>query len=172
MKKGQLQIQETILVVFVFIVIISLGLVFFYRFQLQAIQQDISDYNEDEFANILISFPDLAEVGCSFNAEKANCMDAYKLISFQSISKKRSSYFFKRLGYMNITVYSLYPSESSVACEGSSTRACGVWKLYSRLPEDRKLLFDKTVQETPISLYYPDTDSYGIGKLVVEAYGL
>jgi len=43
-KKGQLQIQETILVVFIFIILIMFGLVFFYRVQLASINDDFINF--------------------------------------------------------------------------------------------------------------------------------
>jgi len=169
MRKGQLQIQETILVVFIFIVLIALGLVFFYRFQLQSIQSEIQEYEHDHLSTLLVSLPESPEFSCSFRGEKGHCLDTFKLLAFSEVSGKDSS-FFQRFGYMNISVYSLYPS-SSVPCSSSQFNSCGVWTIYSRLPEDKHLILGKEVLDSPVSLYFPDTDSYGVGLLVVEVYG-
>ena len=170
-KKGQLQIQETILTIFIFIVLIMFGLIFFYRVQSASIQDAFLAFQRDKSSVDFITLGDLPEFSCSEGGIKGNCIDTVKLLTFMSLngSKKYSSYYFERLGYANITFYQVYPKETTnnILCGGSTLEACGVWNVYLHKP---KKIRSKLVRDTPVSLYFPLQRRYVLGMLIVEIY--
>ena len=160
-RKGQLQIQETILVLFIFIVILVLGMVFFYRFSLQGLEENKLDNERLKFNTMLSTVPEMAEITCSIYSQEVNCIDVYKLLAFKNINDK----YMDRMGFMNITIYSLYPERNGNVCELGSVRDCGIWNIYYNKPIEAKTTL---VLRSPVSLYY--IDKYGIGEIVMERY--
>lgn len=161
MKKGQLQIQETILVLFIFIVILLIGMIVFYRFSLQGLEEKRMENERLRFNTMLTTFPSMAEITCSIYSQEANCIDVYKLLAFKGVNDEYKD----RLGFMNITIYSMYPERNSNLCELGSARDCGVWNVYYNKPKEFNT---KLVIRTPVSLYY--IGGYGIGEMVMERY--
>lgn len=165
LKKGQLQVQETILVVFVFVIILIIGMAFFLRYQNQAIVEENKDYQREQFSLIITSLPQYAEIKCSEYGQKQACIDTAKLTAFSVLEEES----FPELGFKTITVSSIYPEKNTNVCNTRSSTECGVWELYTKKPAS----IDSTLKAvTPIALYYPHTRSYGIGLLEVEAYNL
>jgi len=169
-KKGQLQIQETILVVFIFIILIMFGLVFFYRVQLASINDDFNQFQNNKIIVDFLTLGDLPEFSCSKLGIRESCIDTVKLNSFMALnnSKKYRDYYFDMFGYKNITIYQIYPERNTKICSPSNFEECGVWNIYVNKP--LKQNGAKIVRSTPVSLYLPDKDQYAIGLLVVEAY--
>ncbi len=171
-KKGQLQIQETILSVFIFIVLIVFGMVFYYRAQSTSIDNDFKQFQMDKLSVDFITLGDLPEFSCSRAGIKESCIDVPKLLVFSSLNnvKLYRDYYFDRLGYENITIYQVYPAKSNKKCTQGNLDNCGVWEVYSRKPAGK--ITSKIVRDTPVSLYYPDKDQYAIGIMTVEAYNV
>lgn len=170
-KKGQLQVQETILVVFILIVIIILGMVVFTRFTEQGIENEAIENRRLRFNTLLSSFPETPEIECSITGLKESCIDVYKLSILGALTNVDKSYYRGRFGEKNITVYLVYPEENKNFCKINNLDNCGVWNVYYWRPEAVKG-GRVIIQETPVSLYFPRTDSYGVGRLVIEGYGL
>lgn len=175
-KKAQLQIQETILVVFIFIVLIMLGLIFFYRVQSGSIAQEFHEFQVSQLGVDFVTIGDLAEFSCSKAGIRESCIDSGKLVIFSVLSKVTTEsydyeeYYFERFGYKNITIFEVYPGDSREKCTINNVGAeCGVWEVYVNKPDKIK---SKRIFDTPVSLYFPERDEYGIGLLVVEAYNV
>ena len=167
MKKGQLQIHETILVLFIFIVLLVIGMIFFYRYNAQSLRDSVFEIELSRFNAMLSTFPQSPEIRCSFLGQDASCVDSYKLISFKNLIEDEKSHYRIKYGFKNITFYSLYPEKSPAKCDLNQVRDCGVWNLYLEKPKNYR---QTLVIETPVSLYFPDKDNYGIGKMVIEWY--
>lgn len=170
-KRGQLQIQETILAIFIFIVLIMFGLVFFYRVQSASITGDFNEFQKEKLSVDFITLGDLPEFSCSKAGIKESCIDTGKLIVFVGMNstKETRDYYFDRFGYKTITISEVYPTNNSIRCSTSKLTDCGVWVVYDKKPNK---VTSKIVRDTPVSLYLPDKDEYGIGILVVEAYNV
>ncbi len=169
-KKGQLQIQETILAIFIFIVLIMFGLIFFYKVQSSSIKHDFDKFQRERLEMDFITLGDLPEFSCSKAGIKESCIDSAKLIVFSELSAKGElkQYYFERFGYKNITIYQVYPARSSNnICNSGTLSNCGIWEVYVKKPVKGK---SKDVYTTPVSLYFPEKEDYGIGLMVVEAY--
>ena len=168
-KRGQLQIQETILTIFIFIVLIMFGMIFFYRVQTSSIANDFREFEREKQSVDFITLGDLPEFSCSKMGIKENCIDVTKLIAFMSLvgNNQTKGYYFERFGYQNITIQQVYPEKNINKCSISRMEDCGQWNVYIKRPAK---VTSKTVRETPVSLYFPDKDEYSIGIMVVEAY--
>lgn len=167
-KKGQMEVQETILVVVVFLIILIFGLVLFSKFTEQGILNEYLKNEKIRFEAMITTFPLMPELRCSFLSQEASCIDSYKLLGFKIMSKGAyKDYYRPILGNLNITVYNVYPERNSEVCELATINDCGVWDLYENKPKKYKA---KYVVRSPVSLYYPDKDAYGIGELVIEWY--
>ena len=165
LKKGQLQVQETILVVFVFVIILIVGMAFFLRYQNEGISQENKEYLREQFSLIITSFPHYTEIACSEYGQKESCIDTAKLTAFSVLDKEQ----FKELGYKTITIASVYPEKNTKTCTSRNSVDCGVWELYSKKPAS----IESTLKAvTPVSLYDPQTRTYSVGILTVEAYNL
>lgn len=177
-KRGQLQIGETILVIFIFIILIVLGIVFYYRVESSSIAEDFEKFQVEKLSVDFITLGDLPELSCSRGGIKENCVDTAKLIAFMGLASDNGrlrEHYLERFGHKNITIYQVYPSKNNIECNMGQISDCGVWNIYIKKPIK---ITSKTIFDTPVSLYYPckdsgcSDDSYGIGIMVVEAYNV
>ena len=159
--------HETIIVIFIFLVILAAGMIFFYKFQLRSIQIDQENYQMQQFENVLLTIPCLPEVECSFYGVTEDCIDVSKLLAFQVVSKKNKEYYKKQLGFKKIIIEQVYPFKNANRCTLNNMDDCGVWDVYENPRGGSKLII-----ESPISLYFPKSDSYGVGLLKVEEYNV
>ena len=168
-KKAQLQIQETILVIFIFIILIMFGLIFFYKAQSLSIANDFREFENERQTIDFITLGDLPEFSCTANGIKESCIDVTKIYSFMSLSssKEHAAYYFTKFGYKNITIYQVYPEKNPERCSGNKISDCGVWEIYNRAPRTKGT---KIIRDSPVSIYFPEKDEYAVGILVVEAY--
>lgn len=169
LKKGQLQIQETILVIFIFTIIIILGMTLFFRFQEISLKNDIRDFKLKQFGNKILTLPDTSEFVYTEAGVKMNAVDTFKLITLKSLVEKEEDYYFEKYGYMNITVVQVYPEKINSECTKSKVDNCGVWKIYIKIPNT---INSRLRKETPISLYFPEKNTFTIGILSVEVYNI
>ena len=169
MKRGQLQVQETILVVFIFVVIIILGMTLFFRFQENSLKNEIKDFRIMDFGNNLLTIPDSSEFVYTEAGIKKNAVDTTKLIALQNLVDKKRNYYFSKFGYMNITIVQIYPDKNPKECGISQVDNCGVWRVYERIPDN---IDSRLRKETPVSLYFPKEEMYTIGVLMIEVYNI
>ncbi len=148
LKKGQLQIQETIIVIFVFTVIFVIGLMFFYRYTVNSIEQDIERHKEANFRQLIGYIPSMPELKCSRFYVEEECIDVAKMNAFKFIS---GDYDF---GEIKLNVKEVYLTGNE-------------WQIYDGSPMDYENVL---VISSPISLYYPDTGKYGVGVLEISKY--
>jgi len=152
LKKAQLQIKESVLVIFVFTFLFLFGLILFYQYTAQNIEDSVNEYEEGKFRQLIAYIPSMAELKCSrFNVEE-ECIDVMKLKAFMEISDEYKDEF----GNKNITIREVFLEKES-------------WEIYNNLPvgySDGDVLRIST----PVSLYYPDKKEYGVGVLEIEWY--
>jgi hypothetical protein len=169
-KKGELQTMETIMVVFILVVMILIGLVFFYKFTQSSIEGDYEDNQLIRFKAMMATFPEVGEIKCSINGNVDNCVDAYKMISVATLYRANpnyKNYLIERYGFMDITVGLVYPYESDENCTSQRLEGCGVWKVYSHVPAEYER---RNIVSTPISVYLPEEATYGIGVMNITRY--
>ena len=149
LKKGQLQTQETMLVIFIFIVLLFVGLIIFFRFNNISIQTEREEYENYKFDLLISVFPSMAEVSCSELGVEGECIDVSKLEGFSSVS---SDYFSNKK--MTISINDVYLKDKS-------------WNIFDNKPEKYDSFRNIS---TPVALYYPVEEKYSVGVLKLGWY--
>jgi len=169
-KKGQLQIHETIMVIFILVVIILLGLILFYKFTASGIHDDYNQNKLLRFKAMMATLPEIGEIKCSIYGQEDNCIDSYKIIVMNTLFKvdpNYKNYLVERYGFMEIKLGLVYPYANNAECNSGLTKNCGVWMIYSHVPS--KYIGLQKIS-TPISVYLPLDNTYGIGVLNITRY--
>ena len=152
-RKSQIQIGETIAVLFVFFILIVMGFLFYVKViksNIEIEQEELSQLRSVGIAQRIMFLPELQ---CSEdNIVIDNCIDILKLDSAQSIMKENEIYYYDLLEFSEINISQIYPDEAE-------------WNVYSRKTENFR---SKFVTNVPISLYNPATRKHGFGVLTIE----
>ncbi len=154
MKKSQIHMMETISVLFIFFVLVFVGMIFYTNFMKVRLEEDIETQQDLTKIQInqIVSF--LPELQCSQdNIVTSNCIDLLKLDSASNVISNNFEDYFNFFAYSNITVKKIFPA---------STKD---WHLYSNVRNG-----SRTRTYFPISLYEPINDSYFFGLMIVEVY--
>ncbi|MBT6995368.1 hypothetical protein HN865_03440 [Candidatus Woesearchaeota archaeon] len=142
-RKGQTGINETILVMFVFFVILMLGMVLFFQFSMSSSRKEIEEYQEFKFKQLISVVPSMNELKYSkLGIDDEWCIDLLKARAFSSIS---DSYNF---GRKKISIYS---SEDIVLYDKISSRATSI-----------------RVVNSPVCIYDPRTELFSLAELEVK----
>lgn len=176
-KKGQINITETVGVLFVFFIIILFGIIFYYNYQKIALKERQEELLGARAIDTTLKALFLPELICSNgDAEpKDNCMDLLKVryitqTNFFKTDKKMQEYYFEIFSYSRIAIKKLYPQEEPEIV------------LYDR--EKIKMLDDGTVvpdwqRKEPTFFIITLRDEtagsvgavqYSFGYLIVEVY--
>ncbi len=167
-KSGQLQIQETIMVVFIFVIIIIIGMSVFFKFQENSIKQELRSFKIEQLSNNILTMADTSEFVYTKNGIKQDSIDTSKLMALKSLIKRNNKYYFNNYGYMNITIYEVYPIIKNKECkEVLDLNDCGVWKIYEKIPIE---LESRLIKKTPVSIYNLRTRDYSVGMMIIEVY--
>lgn len=173
-SKGELEIQETIIVLFVFVVIAMIGFVMFFRYSEARISSENQEFvmNRDKIMSVV--FPNNAEIGCSVGGDRGGkpiaCVDALKMLKFGKLERE--------LGNKVMKVMRVYPKESGVVFENGEARGqiactennigrCNSWVLHDGRAEGMTMSFS---MKTPVLIYEPVSGSYGVGVFVLEEW--
>src|SRR3989344_9382657 len=153
MKKSQVQIGETIAVLFVFFILVIIGFIFYVKVIKGNIELEKDELSQLKSIGIAQRIMFLPEVQCSEdNIIIDNCIDILKLDSAQTIMKQNEIYYYDLLEFSDVNVLQIYPDEAK-------------WNIYSRKTED---FSSKFVTNVPVSLYNPNTRKHGFGVLTIE----
>lgn len=152
-KKTQIQIGETIAVLFVFFILIIIGFIFYVKViktNLESEKEELSQLKSVGIAQRVMFLPELQ---CSEdNIIIDNCIDILKLESAQNIMNENTLYYYDLFEFSNVSISQIYPNDTK-------------WNLYSKKTEDFRNRF---VTNVPISLYDPITRKNGFGVLTIE----
>ena len=153
-KKSQIQIGETIAVLFVFFLLVVIGFIFYVGVIKDSIvseKDELSQLKSIEIAQKVLYLPELQ---CSEGVvkEKENCIDTLKLEAAEQIIQKNELYYFDVFEFGNIYVKDIYPEPNE-------------WKIYSKITDDFKSNFSTNI---PVSLYDPTIKKYSFGILSIE----
>ena len=166
MKKGQLQIQEKIIVTFICVLLILIGLGFFYKYSTQKTIQEYETYEQEKFDSLILTLPTNALVSCEQLTQKENCLDKTKLLALKILDKEKKNKEFKET---KITITQIYPAMQQQECTTQNTQECSTITIHDNKPRQ---VTSTRVIETPISLYDPQTQVYSIAKLTIEGYNV
>lgn len=153
-KKTQIQMGETIAVLFVFFILILIGLIFYVRIIKGSIEGEKDEASQLRAIGIAQRAMFLPELQCSEdNIIRDNCIDIWKLESAENLMKNNEIYYYDLLEFSDVKVSQIYPAEKE-------------WMVYSRKIESAT----KFTTNVPISLFNPNTRRYGFGVLTIETY--
>lgn len=154
-RKSQIQIGETIAVLFVFFILIVVGLIFYARVIKGNIEIEGEESSQLRSVGIAQRVMFLPEVQCSEdNNIIDNCIDTLKLESAQSLMRENEVYYYDLFEFGNISIAQIYPNEAK-------------WSLYLRKADNPR---NKIVTNVPVSLYNPVTRRHGFGVLTIETF--
>ena len=152
-KKSQIQIGETVAVLFVFFLLIIIGFVFYVNVIKSNIELEKEELSQLRSVGVAQRIMFLPEIQCSEdNIIIDNCVDILKLDFAQNIMRENEVYYYDLLEFSYVKISQIYPAEAN-------------WSIYSRKTEDFKNKFSTNV---PISLYDPTTRKHGFGVLTIE----
>jgi len=167
-KKSQLQMNETVFVVFLIMIIIFLGLVVYSRFQELNIlekSKSLRSLNVIESTHTISFWP---ELDCSdVRVSEFACLDIVKLkVLGEFIDQSKQSdkiyafnYYYDQLKKSKITVTEVYPLNTSVLGET-------YWILWDN-PGTKKTTDYILV---PVNLFDPFTTRYALGIMELQIY--
>ena len=139
---------------FVFFVLILIGLIFYVKIIKGNIESDKEEASQLRAIGIAQRVMFLPELQCSEdNIIKDNCIDVWKLESADILMDNKEVDYFDLLEFSDVKVVQIYPEPDN-------------WTLYTRKLENA----NKFVTNVPISLYIPTTRKYAFGVLTIETY--
>jgi hypothetical protein len=157
MKKAEIQMHETILVILIITIIIGLGLFVFYRYYLNSLEQTKLEYEQLKIYDLLATFPNHPLLQYTYHGNPENSFDTLKLLNLN----------LDNLGEKEITIKQIYPKKQEIKCTTLNYPNCNSYLVYSK-----KLSKSKNINiiSTPVSLYFPLTKEYYPGLLEIKWY--
>lgn len=152
-KKSQIQIFETIAVVFVFFILVVIGFVFYGKFirgNLETIGEESAQSKSIAIAQRAMFMPELQH--SEDNIIKDDCIDILKIDAAKKTIGANEIYYYDLLEFSSITLEQIYPENEK-------------WELYSRKSSDFRSSFTTNV---PVCIFDPNTKLNGFGIMTIE----
>jgi hypothetical protein len=153
LKKSQMQMMETVMILIVFFFILVIGLVFYANVQIGAAKDDLKKYNELKAIGNMQKLLFLPELQCVGGDEGFTCIDVLKLKALADVMANGTNriYYSEELGKSLVVVNEVYPGNDSF------------------------VLYNNTVKGTasfiPVSLKYPIDGTYHMGLITIRTGG-
>lgn len=158
-KKSQIRMFEMMAVLIVFLLLLSIGSIFYFRLQESSIKREAVRAESLRSLQLFQRALFLPELDCSFvGIQKGNCFDIIKLKHFSTLleSEQLKIDYFDVFGFSKIKIKKVYPEESD-------------WfTLYSNVPEE---ISSKLVSQSTVLLYDAVANGYDFGVVEVSYYG-
>ncbi len=171
--KGQIGFMETIMVTLVVVIMLGLGMFFYFRFYGATILDTGEELRDQENTILLATLSSLPEIQCSVRTVDKPCLDAIKLFAMTRLTQDLKVHYIPLFGKKVIKVKQFFPSVRDEECTVSSFQQadypgnCNEWIIYSNPDQSAT---KKEILSTPISLYYPTREEYAVAKLIIEVY--
>tara|TARA_Y100000310_G_scaffold1020_6_gene1473 strand:+ start:288 stop:824 length:537 start_codon:yes stop_codon:yes gene_type:complete len=169
-KKGQIQLNETIMVLFVIVIILFVGLFVYYKYSIASIKETAATLSEEETTILLAALLVLPELRC----DEGTCLDTAKFLPFKQLTETKQLKYAQFLGSKTITIEQVYPPMTTeTICTQNHYQQftypnnCKKWILYENKPV--KYTNNPTIS-TIVSLYFPELQEYRIGRMHIEVY--
>jgi len=158
-KKAQIRMFEMLAVLIIFLVLLSIGAVFYFRMQHSSVAKEIARAESLHSFELFQKMSYLPELDCSFRSiTKDNCFDVIKLKEFSTLleSEEMKIDYFDVFGFSTVKIKKIYPF-------------VGDWfVLYSNFPQDYS---SKQISYSTVLLYNASSDFYDLGIVEVSFYG-
>lgn len=156
---------ETIAVLFVFFILLIVGLIFYSGVERKSLENDLREFNQLRVIENaqLISF--LPELECPTSLEKDNCIDLYKIKVVEDIFEQNKVYYYDIFGFSTVTVIQIFPQV--IPPED------GKWIIYDNPKDDTIPEEERTSSKirVPVSLYDSIDKKYKFAILDITNYG-
>jgi len=163
MKKAQIQTMETIAVLFIFFILIGLGLIFYGSYQKGKVNTKLVEIQSSKsirLAQTVLNLPELASTRKGVSGSYV--VDELKIESLKYVivnnQELRYGLYQQKFGNSKIVVKKIYPTAQE-------------WKIYDNPIEEIKSQYSFFI---PISIYDPlnlPSGKYSFGLLEVTNYG-
>ncbi|MFA5887196.1 MAG: hypothetical protein WC852_00610 [Candidatus Nanoarchaeia archaeon] len=175
-KKGMIEMMESFMVIFVIFILIGMGIFVYFKVSVSSTQETHADICLSQSAKIMAAITEIPDISCK---EKHTCIDAMKLDAFIQLEQKEKNKVLEgSVCPKNITIEQIYPDEPEAKgpCKGLTNspdfyKKCKTWSVFRPLTTVKSTWASRNI-ETAVSLYYPATDTYGIGKLRITVYSM
>jgi hypothetical protein len=174
-KKGMIEMMESFMVIFVIFILIGLGMFVYFKVSVSSTKETHADICLSQSAKIIAAIAEMPDISCK---EKRPCIDAMKLDAFiERGQNEMNKVLESSVCPKNITIEQIYP-ELEPGVKGLCNRQtgnpdfytrCNTWAVFRPTGTIPKTWASRNI-ETAVSLYYPATDTYGIGKLKITVY--
>jgi hypothetical protein len=158
MKKAQIRLFESMAVLVVFLLLLGIGSVFYFKLQRASIEREVIKAENLHSLQLFQRALYLPELDCSFvSVKQDNCFDVSKLHFFSSLLEGEDYriIYFDVFGFSKIRVRQVYPSYS------------GWFVLYSNVPGNYS---SKLLSRSSVLLFNATSGSYGFGVVEVDYY--
>lgn len=159
MKKAQIRMFEMLAVLIVFLLLLSIGSIFYFKLQESSVQKEMIKAENLRSLQLFQRALYLPELDCSFvGIQKGNCFDLMKLKHFSDLlgSEQMRIDYFDVFGFAKIRIKQAYPFDSD-------------WFiLYSNVPNE---VSSKLVSHSTVLLYNASSGMYDFGVVEVDYYG-
>tara|TARA_Y100000310_G_scaffold345815_1_gene470410 strand:- start:25600 stop:26142 length:543 start_codon:yes stop_codon:yes gene_type:complete len=168
-SKAQIGMIEMIMVLLVVFIIIGLVMIIYYNFFRQNIEDTKQELSLQEANILLASITSRPEFQCSFRGNTRECIDMSKVTSLSISINKNIKYYADIFKSKTIKIELLYPKDENGLCDQSKYNKkeypdnCNLWTIYDNVKGE-----NKAITSTPISLYFPSSKEFRVGKLIVE----
>ncbi|MEK6932346.1 MAG: hypothetical protein AABW56_00965 [Nanoarchaeota archaeon] len=157
MKKAELQMQETILVIFIVTIIIGIGIFTFYQLQLKSIDNSRIELEQNRDLILLATLKNSPKFSYTYLGNEENAIDTLKLLNSKLANK----------GFKEITIKQVYPDAQNALCNKQNYPNCNNYVVYSKKPSK---ITSTYIISTPVSLYFPYTNEYKAGVIEAKSY--
>ncbi len=122
-RKAQVRMTETIAVLFIFFVLLLFGMIFYYRYQSTAIQEQKEELLAERAMSTTLRVLFLPELMCTqFTAEPIdNCIEGLKLRQLEPVDGRNGviqshveEYYFELFSYATITIYEVVQGDGPI----------------------------------------------------------
>ena len=172
--KGQMQMMESLVTMFIFFILVVFGIIFFFKYQQISLQEQQTEMLAQQAIDISLIALFLPELYCSNGESESvdNCMDIQKLSNIQQfIDSHKQDYYFDLFGYSGIYVHQIYPEKRN-------------WTVYEqvktvtlengeKVPADKEPTFFVITLRNNLGLNSTNQavhGEFGYGYIHVEAY--
>ena len=153
-KKAEMQMYETILVLFVFFIILGILLIVFNRYNTSSIEEIGYKFDRDRAFNLLVSLPGSEYMDYTYLGSSEGVIDSSKLLGIN-------------LGLKNMEIIIGEFSNKTVRCSKSNYPNCNEYVINSNIP---KQITSRQEISRPVLIYNPFTKMSNPGKLIVRWY--
>jgi len=156
-NKGQLETGITLMVIVIFMVILIASLILYFRFTYTQIEENKATILDQKYNSLLSVIIGLPEFRCSKTGIESECLDAAKLSVSNEVIERNKEHYQSVFGEAE-GIWIEIPGENG----NDNYYNSQIFRLFGE--KNGK----GAIYAVPVSLFYPDYDTYKIGILRIR----